>query len=70
MEETLTRPSFPTSFAELKAHISNEYPNQMTDPMRAKVILNVVGKGKNKTKEQELSWNTNDKDTKGKCVTF
>jgi hypothetical protein len=66
-KSTLTRSSFPTTFAELKAHISNEYSNQMTDPERAKVILNVVGQGTKKSKEQELSLNTNDKDTKGKC---
>jgi hypothetical protein len=40
----------------------------MTDPERAKVILNVVGQGTKKPKEQELSLNTNDKDTKGKCT--
>jgi len=44
-KSTLTRSSFPTTFAELKAHISNEYSNQMTDPERAKVILNVIGQG-------------------------
>ena len=66
-KSTLTRSSFPTTFAELKAHISNEYSNQMTDPERAKVILNVIGQGTKKPKEQELSLNANDKDTKGKC---
>jgi hypothetical protein len=63
----LTRSSFPTTFAELKAHISNEYSNQMTDPERAKVILNVIEQGAKKAKEQELSLNANEKDTKGKC---
>jgi hypothetical protein len=67
-KSTLTRSSFPTTFAELKSHISNEYSNQMTDPERAKVILNVVGQGMKKTKEQELSLNTDDKDSKGKCT--
>jgi hypothetical protein len=66
-KRTLTRSSFPTTFAELKAHISNEYSNQTSDPERAKVILNVVGQGTKKPKEQELSLNAHDKDAKGKC---
>jgi hypothetical protein len=49
-KSTLTSSSFSTTFAELKAHISNENSNQMTDPERAKVILNVIGKGARKPK--------------------
>ena len=66
-KSTLTRSSFPTTFAELKAHILNEYSYQMTDPDRAKVILNNIRQGTKKPKEQELSLNANDKDTKRKC---
>jgi hypothetical protein len=36
-KSTLTRSFFPSTFAELKAHISNENSIQMTDPREQKL---------------------------------
>jgi hypothetical protein len=63
-KSTLTRRSFPNTYAELKTHIINEYNAQMTDSEHAKVVLNVIKNSPNK-KMTEFSMMPQDNDQKG-----